>query len=119
MEQHSRHNVIIDEVPAKEDENVESPVKEVASKLKVDIPDYGLIAAHRLPREAQVPAIIVKLYSRKTEAKLIKDSKTILICLNDKRLNWTPGLLIFCDKHLTQCAENLLLRRPRNCATKA
>ncbi len=107
MEQYSRkNNMIINGVPFMTDENVREIVKEIAAKLKVDIKNEDIAAAHRLSAKSEIPPIIVKFVNQETKPKMIVASKKMKI--DGNVLNYRPAFPIYCNEHLSRRVKQIL-----------
>ncbi len=52
--------MIINGIPYQRNENIRSTMKDLAETLKVEIKEFDIVAAHRLPSKTEVAPIIVK-----------------------------------------------------------
>ncbi len=101
LEQYSRKcNVIINGIPEFDNENLYEITHMVADNLGVELFDYDISVAHRLPAaEDKIPAIIVKLNSLEKKAQLVQNSKKVK--LHGSKIGINPGHPIFVGDQLT------------------
>ncbi len=102
-----RNNLIINGVPKTKDENVRALVRDIANKLKVEISNNDIAAAHRLATNQEIPPIIVKFIKHEVKSNIIVASKKMK--LNGATLKYQPPLPIYCGEHLTQKTKQELV----------
>lgn len=103
IEQYSRkRNVIINDIPFKEGENIKEEVQRFTSEIKIELKDYEINAIHRLPSKKEHPPILVCLNSLEKKNELIEWSKQ-----NSKKQG-TNKKPIFISEHLTKYNGELL-----------
>ncbi len=93
LEKYSRKgNVIINGIPFERDENVRALTKTFANEIGVDLEEYQIGAAHRLPTKGKIPPIIVKFNDYDKKIELIKKTKRARPTIGDRP--------IFVEDHL-------------------
>lgn len=107
LEQYGRkNNIIIIGIPQTDDEDIVGIILNLAGKLKVDINEHHISAAHRLrARGNKTAPIIVKLNSLIKRTKLIRNSKQMKI--ESTVLGFEDRLPIFINEDLT--SQNVVL----------
>lgn len=102
LEKYSRkNNVIINGIPAENNENVREILNELVDKLEVRVHEYEINAVHRLPASRnRIPAIIVKFSNNEKKQEFIKQAR-------QKRLK-IGNTNVYAGDHLMQKAATIL-----------
>lgn len=101
LDQYGRKNdVIIQNIPEVENENLVKVLAEVANKIGVSIREFDITVAHRLPTKKGVRPVIVRFHSAEKKKEIMKAAKTIKPAGRDLGLNTTAP--IYFDDHLSR-----------------
>lgn len=102
LEQYSyKGNLIINGVPYRDDENVRELVSMLAQKLNINVRDYDICAAHRLPtNKGRIPSIVVKLNNHELKSIMITNAKRQK--LHGNSMGFDPALPIYINEHHTK-----------------
>lgn len=102
LEQYSRKaNIVIKGIPPHKDENLYELVKNIGSKIEVNLKDYDIIAAHRLPSSTNMSPIIVRLLNYDKKSSVVQKSKKAKLNTAMLGLEVDPPNPIYIDEHLT------------------
>ncbi len=90
--------------PLKRDEDVRSLIKAFANETRVDLEEYLICVANRLPTKGEIPPIIVKFSDYERRKKLKKKTKRVRPTTEDR--------LIFLKDHLM--AKTTILKKKKS-----
>lgn len=106
LELYSRKaNIIINGIPVLQDEDVKDIIKVVASSLEIEVHDYEICMAHRLPSKGKSQPIIVRFNNYEKRNEMIRKGKLKKLTGADFGLDSQP---IYIDEHLNKQTMELI-----------
>lgn len=113
-EQYSkRNNLIISGIPVQPNEDVQKIVMKIAQKCDVQVPEWDIVAAHRLQtRKNGDTPIIIKFLRKKTKEELITSGKKKNLTA-DLFGNGRADVKLYFNEHLIDC-KNQLYKKARD-----
>ena len=116
LEQYGRRNMLeINNIPVKNEENMEAIIRAVATAMKYDTFNYDtdVDVAHRLQSKLNIPPIIVLFKNRSRRNEFYEQRKKLKgITLQDLELNFEEQTSIFINESLT-IHNRILFRKVR------
>jgi hypothetical protein len=117
LEQYGMVNdLIVAGIPMTEEEDLIEVTKNLAGKLDVELKDYDIATAHRLPTKKGIPPFIVRMVDRQKKTLLINRAKEINLKGENFGTHKDNEHKVYLNEHLSQHTRSLLteVRRIRD-----